>query len=255
MNTYSLTVSNITGTSADVTITHESGNDPVDEEIVIVSQGSTEIARQTAVMATGDPGDTDTLTFTGLNFFTTYTVSLSSGDGTATPVSFTTLDGSTPKIATTAQWQDLANRVNAAPTITMTTTDPGEGSPLAENNYIAVYGGDPLNLDYSTTEASTGAKWIDGKTIYKKTINFGALPNNERKLVAHGISNLGYVIKAEGMSFASGASAYTPIPSAGASGVEYSINLQIWPVNIEIRTGTNRSSETAYITLYYTKSS
>ena len=47
----------------------------------------------------------------------------------------------TSKIAPQAQWEDLADRVNAKSDvkITMTTTDPGEGAPLAPNNFIAVY--------------------------------------------------------------------------------------------------------------------
>jgi len=46
-----------------------------------------------------------------------------------------------PKIATQGQWEDLATRVKAKSdvVISMTTTDPGEGSALAENNFIAVY--------------------------------------------------------------------------------------------------------------------
>ena len=65
--------------------------------------------------------------------------------------------------------------------ITMTNSDPGEGATVGENEYIAVYGGDPIIMDYSTNEVNTGAKWIDGSAIYKKTINTGALPNNGSK--------------------------------------------------------------------------
>lgn len=51
--------------------------------------------------------------------------------------------------------------------------------------------------DYSTTEQDTGAKWIDGKAIYKKTINFGVMPNNATKGVAHGISSLYDIVRYE----------------------------------------------------------
>ena len=37
---------------------------------------------------------------------------------------------------TGSQVEDLASRI---PVITMTSTDPGEGSPLAANHFIAVY--------------------------------------------------------------------------------------------------------------------
>ncbi|MCR5606977.1 MAG: hypothetical protein K6F69_09205, partial [Treponema sp.] len=36
--------------------------------------------------------------------------------------------------------------------------------------------------------------WLDGSYIYQKTIDFGSLPNNGSKSVAHGISNLKRVI-------------------------------------------------------------
>ena len=43
---------------------------------------------------------------------------------------------------------------------------------------------------YFTDEIDTGMKWIDGKPIYRKVINVGALPNNSEKTIAHNISNI-----------------------------------------------------------------
>lgn len=48
--------------------------------------------------------------------------------------------------------------------------------------------------NYSTTEVDTGKTWIDGKTIYRKVINFGAFPTGANKQVAHNITNLDKVI-------------------------------------------------------------
>lgn len=59
-------------------------------------------------------------------------------------------------------------------------------------------GGAGGGIDYSETEQDTGLKWVDGKTIYQKTINFGTLTNN--KTVAHGISNLDNVINFFGVA-------------------------------------------------------
>lgn len=42
--------------------------------------------------------------------------------------------------------------------------------------------------EYSTTEKVIGT-WIDGKPLYRKVVNFGALPNATTKSVAHGLSN------------------------------------------------------------------
>ena len=57
--------------------------------------------------------------------------------------------------------------------------------------------GDRFN--YSTTEKVIGY-WIDGKPLYEKTINFGALPNSATKGVAHNIQNLKRVVKLEGFA-------------------------------------------------------
>lgn len=52
-------------------------------------------------------------------------------------------------------------------------------------------------VSYSTAEQDTGLKWIDGKDIYQKTIEFGTMPVNEEKDVAHGISNLAFLVDIE----------------------------------------------------------
>lgn len=141
------------------------------------------------------------------------------------------------------------------PTITMTTTDPGEGSALAADNFVAVYGGDPIIMDYSTSEINTGATWINGAPIYKKTVNFGALPNATSKDVAHGISNLERVVKIEGYAYRSSDDTNFPIPFASEN-TGASIGVSTTSTNISIGTGIDRSNVTeCYVTLYYTKSS
>lgn len=146
----------------------------------------------------------------------------------------------------------LSSDPNAAH-ITMTSTDPGEGSTLGQNEFIAVYGGDPIILDYSTNEVNTGAKWIDGSAIYKKTINFGALPNNTSKTVAHSISSLGRVVKVE-QSITNGGTGALVLSSGNQSGID-EFNLYVTGTNVGIWCSTDRSNCDAYITLYYTKSS
>lgn len=139
-----------------------------------------------------------------------------------------------------------------SPVITMSNTDPGEGSSLAENNYLAVYGGDSIILDYSLNETNTGIKWIDGSAIYKKTISLGNLPNNTTKTVAHGISNFGVLVNLEG-HFTNGTNT-GPLPYSATTLAK---NVQIYAdaTNITIGTGEDRSAYSGYATLYYTKSS
>lgn len=143
-----------------------------------------------------------------------------------------------------------------SPVITMTTTDPGEGSVLADNNYIGVYGGDPIIMDYSITEVNTGAKWINGSAIYKKTVNTGALPNATSATVAHGISNLSKIIRLEGYALRSTDNVMFPLPFASPTGATADISVTVNGTNIAIATGIDRSNiAESYITLYYTKSS
>lgn len=146
------------------------------------------------------------------------------------------------------------SQLDAKPTITMTTTDPGEGSALAANNYVAVYGGDPIIMDYSTTEVNTGAKWINGSAIYKKTFEVPALPNSTVLSIAHNISNLGIVIKIEGTCHDSGGYQLSMnLPRSSTTDANF-IRTVVHGANIEISVGTDRSSYSGYVTLYYTKS-
>lgn len=156
----------------------------------------------------------------------------------------------TDKSSTVAAINELSQNV---PTITMTTTDPGEGSALAADHYVGVYGGDPIIMDYSLNEINTGAKWIDGSAIYKKTVNFGALPNATNKTVAHQISNVSRFIKIEQSITNSGGTGALVLSSGQASNNDF--NFYVTDTNISITTSGDRSTCNAYVTLYYTKSS
>lgn len=139
-----------------------------------------------------------------------------------------------------------------SPVITMTTTDPGEGSVLADNNFIGVYGDEPIIEDYSTTETDTGTKWINGDAIYKKTVNIGSLPNNMIKKITHNITNFGTLIKIEG-GFTNGTnSGPLPYPCVRTAGI---VQVYADTADVVITTGEDRRSYTGYVTLYYTKSS
>ena len=149
----------------------------------------------------------------------------------------------------------IASVPNGA-SITMTSVDPGEGTALAADNYIGVYGASPVIMDYSTVEVDTGTKWIDGSIIYKKTINFGTLPNATNKTVNHNISNLGRVIKSEGWAYSSGSSLFVMIPAVSVSAVANGISLGVTDTLVKVSSGSDQTAFTeCYITLYYTKSS
>lgn len=129
------------------------------------------------------------------------------------------------------------------------------GTGMASSFTTGANGTITLNAEpnYSTSEVDTKVKWIDGKTIYRKTINIGALPNATSKTVAHGITNLGLVIKAEGFASESSSVRITfPFTSAAAVGDQVAMRFEA--TNIVIITGVDRSSFSGYVTLYYTKS-
>ena len=97
----------------------------------------------------------------------------------------------------------------------------------------------------------TDAFWVNGKPIYKKTVDTGTMPNNTRKQVAHGISNLDFIISMSGAAY--GNSTFVPIPYADTT-ASSSIGLFADSSNIILFSGANMSYlTTSYVTLYYTK--
>ena len=106
---------------------------------------------------------------------------------------------------------------------------------------------------YSTSEVDTGKKWIDNKTIYRKVVNFGALPSSTTaKNVAHNISNVDTFTLIYGLVKSSNNT--LPIPYA-TTDANSNIRLLANTTNVQIGVGYDRSSETAYVILEYTKSS
>ena len=107
-------------------------------------------------------------------------------------------------------------------------------------------------FNFSSEETIAG-KWVDGKTIYKKTISYGNLPNNSTKRVAHGISKLDRIIKVE--------QSVTNAPWDEKGAVFLSstsaapFNLYLSNTEVVVITKDDRSQATAYFTLYYTKTS
>lgn len=108
--------------------------------------------------------------------------------------------------------------------------------------------------DYSTSEVDTKVKWVDGKTIYRKTVDIGALPNNSSKSVDHNIANLGRIIKHEGWALQVSDGVELPLPYADIS-ANGSVCIFVSSTDIRVVTGADRSGFSGYVTLYYTKSS
>jgi len=110
-------------------------------------------------------------------------------------------------------------------------------------------------IDYELTEQDTGLLWINDKSIFQKTINFGALPNNTFKDVAHSITTIEEVIFLEG--YAQNAEATEQLEwiklghrSSGTAGTGTSCGV----TNLRVLAAGNFSVyEECHITIYYTK--
>lgn len=100
---------------------------------------------------------------------------------------------------------------------------------------------------YSETEHRVGT-WINGKPLYRKVINFGALPNNSEKIIAHNISNIDTMITVRAIS-TDGLQKF-PIPFVASN----FIYIFATNSNITIGDNSNRSTfTTTYVILEYTK--
>jgi len=107
--------------------------------------------------------------------------------------------------------------------------------------------------DYSATEQNTGCFWTDGKTIYRKVISLGSLPNATPGSTAHGISNLSTVVRLSG--FATNGTIFLPLPLARYSNFASQIGLYADTANIVVEPGNDRTTYTGYVVIEYTKTS
>ena len=105
--------------------------------------------------------------------------------------------------------------------------------------------------DYSTDEVNTGKKWIDGKPIYRKIVNFGNLPNTTTKNVVHNISNIDFITNY--YAIATNSTAFWKLPFVSTSTISSGLQMTIDKTNIIIVAGVDRSSYSAYVIIEYTK--
>lgn len=138
-------------------------------------------------------------------------------------------------------------RVFASPVIANGAVTTDKIAPFSVIAYNTNFGG-----NYSLSEQNTGFTWIDGKQIYKKTINFGALPNSSEKLVNHNISNIDNIIDIEAWAKRTDQNNFfmltrfgpnNNIGLAGANRVHVGIYAE----------GDRSNYNVCYVTLWYTK--
>lgn len=124
-------------------------------------------------------------------------------------------------------------------------------SGLAENQQENVLNTINENNSYSTEEHPTGKKWIDGKPIYSKVIDCGALPNNTETFTNLNIQNLATVVSLKGMAN-NGAGTFLPLPYMDAS-LTNCVQMAVANNKISIITNGIRSTFSAVAIVEYTK--
>ena len=110
-------------------------------------------------------------------------------------------------------------------------------------------------VDYSTSEVNTGVKWIDGKDIYFKVIDLGALPNATNKTVLHGITNISRWIKIVGVANNTNDGSGFSIPVVyDGNNAGSNTRMNVTSTGVFLESNTDRSSfNDCYAILYYTK--
>lgn len=104
---------------------------------------------------------------------------------------------------------------------------------------------------YSEDEQVIGT-WIDGSTLYEKTINFGELPNTTTKTVNHNISNIETIYGIEGVAYSSSTNTTINLPYPNTDNTNV-VTLSANRTIITIITYRDRTSFNGYVTLRYTK--
>ena len=127
---------------------------------------------------------------------------------------------------------------------TKTTDNPGTGKWTTS--------GVPAH-HYSTEEQVIGT-WVDGKPLYEKTIDCGALPDSTSKLVEHNISNIDCIANVFGTSQNTTTKDTLPLSYAHRSQISSQVQMDVTSTYVVIYTAKdNTSYNKTYITIQYTK--
>lgn len=133
-----------------------------------------------------------------------------------------------------------------------------EGNPKLETYYpiyayagIAVGGGGA----YSTDEVDTGSKWIDGKTIYRKVVEFATITNGRANDMAIGASGtIDTIVGYRAMGHKTGKTYYWSIPHYDTRS-QYTIMIELVMGDaplIRLTPGSGRDLAYAFVVVEYT---
>lgn len=106
-----------------------------------------------------------------------------------------------------------------------------------------------IDLFTTSNEVLTNKVWINGKFIYRKVFNVGALPNNSTKSTAHGLTNVTFT-SVYGIITNGTISMNIPFPY---NPYQNSVSLQTNGSNVNITTWVDYSPYSGIIVLEYVK--
>lgn len=108
--------------------------------------------------------------------------------------------------------------------------------------------------DYRTDEFPTGQFWVDGKPIYRKVIDFGALPNAATKSIAHNISNIDLIFHFYAMASPSAGIFTLHIPHVSETDLLLQIRMAVSLTHVIIVTANDWSAYArCFAVIEYTK--
>lgn len=124
MAQFTITASNITTNSATIELTSEIAHTAASSvDVTVVSSNGVEAYAGTTAIPVGSIGDVISVPVTGLRSNMEYTVTAKTGTTYTDTGTFTTTDNPTARTATHSQWEDLADKVEAASVAQSTFTD------------------------------------------------------------------------------------------------------------------------------------
>ena len=110
-----------------------------------------------------------------------------------------------------------------------------------------------MSGNYSSSEVATEYTWIDGKTIYKKTVSKTPISPSSSNAVDHGIIGLDSVVSVNGVLTVG--SAFYMLPRITSSNLNQTVMIQLGNTKVEFAAGSDASFDSGTVTMYYTKNS
>lgn len=112
-------------------------------------------------------------------------------------------------------------------------------------------------INYSTTEQDTGAKWVDGSSLYRKTIPITTPAGTGVQSIPHGVTGIGEIVDHYGYVILSDGT-NVPLPRSSTNMTTLGIYFYTWDAtNVTGYVGTSYVTTLAiasgYLTIEYTK--